>query len=103
MPPRSVRLVFTGIWLVAWLAAILVGCALLVSAIAEGSYGPVPILAIWLAGAAFFLWRVSCRFAEGLAGQPLGPARRRTRSRRRWLDGLVQSGGDSRDQGELGR
>lgn len=88
MPARRWRAgtVFTGVWLVIWTSVILVALFLLGRSVLTGSWGPVPILILWIAGAGIALWRVALRFAETLSGERFRPER--GRPVREWNDGM---------------
>jgi hypothetical protein len=75
---RPTRLGGAVVWMVVWIAAMVVAATLLAGALLQGEWGPVPVLALWLGGAGFVLWRVVRNVAHKVGGPP--PQRRGRRT-----------------------
>lgn len=81
-------IVFMGVWLVVWTAAILIVLFMLGSGLMRGEYGAAPFLILWLAFAGFGLY-VGLRRMQALLRLGPPPARPGTEARApQWDDGM---------------
>jgi hypothetical protein len=76
---RPTRLGGAVVWMVVWIAAMVIAATLMAGAQLRGDWGPVPVLALWLGVAGFVLWRVLRTVAHGVGG-PTPPRRRSGRA-----------------------